>query len=81
MKDAPLNPKLKAIMRRGTWAKAGGIQSFPLATCSKHKENRFHTNTVWSTGPPSPEAMRVAVFGKALLDDLPQIVGNTPVFR
>src|SRR5438876_4520057 len=80
-KHPRLDPFLESVMRRGTWAKARGVQLFPLAPSAEYEENGLHTNAIPRPWPAATESMRVLVFGKKLLNGFPKIVRNTPVVR
>jgi hypothetical protein len=63
LKDALLDPLLKAVVGSGSGTELGGVQRFPLAAGTQHEEDGFHADTVGLAGPATAEAMGVFVFG------------------
>jgi hypothetical protein len=61
-----------------TRAKAGSIQSLPLAAGAEHEQNGFHADAVGSPPAAAAEAMGIFVFGEQHRDALPQIFGDMP---
>jgi hypothetical protein len=78
LKDARLDPLLKAVMGRGTGAELGGVQGLPLAAGAQHEKDGLHAEAVGRARPAAAEAVSVFVFGEQGGDGLPQIVGDAP---
>lgn len=76
--DAGLDPLLKAVVRRGTGAEAGRVQSLPLAAGTEAEEDGIHTDAVGSAWPSAAKAVGVLMFGEKPGDLLPQVIGDTP---
>jgi hypothetical protein len=79
LEDTSRDPFLEAIMGRGTWAKAGSVQSLPLTAGAEHEEDGFHAHSVRRTRPTATEAMRIFVFGKQQREVFPQVVREMPL--
>jgi hypothetical protein len=78
LKDARLDPLLKAVVGSGTGAELGGVQGLPLAAGAQHEQDGLHADAVGLARPTAAEAVGVFMFGKQGGDGLPQIVGDAP---
>src|SRR5215210_1241589 len=77
LKNSCLHPLLKAPVRRGVVAEAGGIQGSPLAARSEHEENRVHGVTI--RDPRIVAAQRVRLWGRQQgFHFLPELVRDAP---
>lgn len=63
-KEAVGHPGLEAVVRRGTGAKASGVQSVPLAAGSQREEDRFGTHPVRHARPTATERCGFRCTGK-----------------
>jgi hypothetical protein len=68
-------------MGRGAGAKLRGVQGLPLAAGAEDEEDGLHADPVGLAGPAAAEAVGVGVLGQQDGDDLPEVVGQAPLFR
>jgi hypothetical protein len=64
---------------RGTWTKAGSVQSLPLTARAEHEEDGLHAHAIGGARPAPAEAMRVFVFGEQQRNVFPQVVRDMPL--
>ena len=78
-KDAGLYPLLETVVGGGTGAKAGGIQSFPLAAGAEDEKDGLHANPVGRSRLPAAEAVGIGMFGDQNSNAFPQVIGDGPL--
>src|SRR5215210_4589595 len=76
LKNARLNPFLKAVMGGGFGTQVRVLEGFPLTTRAEHIENGIGAATVGDAGPTAPKAVGVEPHRDERLQHSPEGIGN-----
>jgi len=76
LKEAVLDPGLKAVVGRGTGAEARGGERVPLAAGAQHEKDGVGAQAVRHAGPSAPKAVGVFMLRQERFHQGPQLVAD-----